>query len=128
MEENINQIKYKYNPVHRNNTTGKTQWSSSVSIKKEEELFRFGYRKNWRSSGNVFSIWIINGNVLFLDNKNKLRFARFTGLNEWHGWPADGKRSPKDIPSYEILRQWVDAKYTSRAKILKLRGRKICSI
>lgn len=109
MEVLISQVKYRCNPVHRNNMPGKTQWNSSISDQEEEDLFRYGLNENWLCSGNVFSLWIDNGRTKYLDINNKLNYARFTGCHEWHGWPADGKRSPKDIPSYEILKQWVAA-------------------
>ncbi len=126
----MNQQEYIYhsNPVHRNRTPGKTQWKQSITSTDEETIFRVGIENGWRNSNNIFSLLISDEHIKYLDVENKLNYARFRGKREWHGWPANQRRSKKDIPDYDILLSWVTLKYTKRSRINKLRGRKVCSI
>ena len=121
---------YQSNAVHRNNTQGKTQWADEISISKEEEIFRIGETNSWQQDNNIFSVLFCNKTniLIFLDRNKALNFAHFSGESSWHGWPADVKRSPKDLPPYCILQSWVGKGYTSRSKIFKLMRRQICAL
>src|SRR5712664_283492 len=121
--------RYQANPVHRNGAPGKTQWKASISIQDEENIMRVGEKNGWVNGGNIFSLRLQSATVAeFLDSDEVLNFAHFTGVHIWHGWPANPKRSPVDLPSYSILMQWVSLKYTTRARIAKLRGLQRCAI
>jgi hypothetical protein len=120
---------YQHNPVHRDGTPGKTQWKTDVTISDEEAIFRLGEDSGWMEGSNVFSLRIGASSAIdYLDAEDFLNFAHFSGAAVWHGWPANPKRSPKDMPSYEILRAWVERKFTTRARVAKLMRYQRCAI
>lgn len=122
-------IKYKANPVHRNGTPGKTQWNKLISEAEEELIFEFGNQNSWQYEKNIFSFkWNGQTPVPFIDDDNQLNYARFVGASDWHGFPANVKRSPSDLPPYKILKDWIEKKYTTRARVSKLRKRLRCTI
>jgi len=121
--------KYKTNPVHRNGTAGKTQWNKLISESEEESIFDFGNNNQWQDGKNIFSFkWDGKLPISFIDTSDELNYARFVGASDWHGFPANVKRSPKDLPPYKILKNWIENKYTTRAKAIKLMRRLRCAI
>jgi hypothetical protein len=126
--QRVNRI-YKSNPAHRNGTRGHTQWLASISVTDEKKMFLKGVNAHWEADGSIFSFLSVNDFVLrMLDCRLRLNFARFIGASSWHGFPADVKLYPKDLPSYQVLSEWEGCGITTRAKIAKLRRRQSCAI
>jgi hypothetical protein len=120
--------KYACNLAHRNGARNKTQWHRSISESEEEGIFRFGESNNWLSSDDIFSLKLINNLPRWLDSTETLNYARYVGPKVWHGFPANGRSNRKDVPGYELLKRWVDLRYTTSARIAKLRRRQACII
>ena len=127
MSENVD--RYKANVVHRNKTSGKTQWHKTISEDGERVIWMCGHEKAWGNEQKIFSLKLIEESPKCLDSEEFLNIACFvSSLNEWHGWPGNVKRSAKDLPPYSVLQKWEELKYTTRAKNMKLKRFQASSI
>ncbi|HET9283924.1 MAG TPA: hypothetical protein VFR24_18400 [Candidatus Angelobacter sp.] len=108
---------YVPNPVHRNNTRGKSQWT----INETQEVSSFNYSNNegWIRETTGWGLHLVNGSPDYLgvarDHKTQVFVAKFVDANKsrtWHGYPTDFL----DRPPEHILRGW---KPLLRTRILK---------
>ena len=117
---------YTSNPVHRNRTMGKSQWS--ITIEDENVCFSRAVANAWLVGQEGWGLHYPTGRPKYLgvaqDHTTQVFIAKFVGASEvWHGYPADHQQNQRDIPDEGVLRKWMDAKFLSPAKVRKvLRG------
>ena len=107
---------YVHISYHRNGWPEKSQWIISELC--ERDCCSAALIANW--SGASGAHWGLHfsdaGSVAYLgtpaqvsSHDDELFIAKFvddTGTNCWHGYPADHRRTPNDIPPGHILEKW----------------------
>jgi hypothetical protein len=125
--------KYIISPHHRmKGKRDKTIWT--LSHDGEVECFIFSYSSEW-FEGNICYGLVIENNTPVVVGENpsggKLKLAKFidsSNTSLWHGYPADYLERAQDRPNESILRSWVNKKYITKAKMLKIRSGKPCNL
>jgi hypothetical protein len=117
---------YTPNPVHRNATRNKSQWT--IPLKSELDVFKQAFTSMWLTGTQAWGLYIDGntGSILYLgvaqDHMKQIFIAKFvdgTAKNDWHGYPADHGNSA-DTPDTRILNMWLMARVLSPAKIRKI--------
>jgi hypothetical protein len=126
-------IWYAHNPLHRNRTRGKSQWT--IDELAELESFRRSLNRAWLMSNVGWGLHFENNKVTYLgiaeDNIRRVFVAKFINdepNSTWHGYPADHQRNQQDIPARIILKDWLDRSILSPPKIRKLARGQPCSL
>lgn len=116
---------YSANPVHRNGTLGKSQWT--IPVPDEDLCFTRAVARGWilKNVGWGLHDSGTEGQIDYLgvarDHRTLVFIAKFIGNSgAWHGFPADHQQSRLDIPDSEILKKWMVSKSLSNAKIRKI--------
>jgi len=124
---------YKPNKQHRDKNPNKSQWT--ISILEEVKVFENTYPNNWIDQSVGWGLHFVNNGVQYLGNASnqnrRLFIAKFMDGNcngKWHGYPADYQTNIQDIPNEFGLKEWVDKRYLSNAKIAKITQGKPCSL
>lgn len=105
-----------------------------ISFEEEVNCFSNSYLKNWKSNTKAWGLFIENEmlKVIGLNNSNQeLKLAKFVdanGNNIWHGYPADYMNKVHDIPIENVLKNWVEQKYITKAKMNKIRRGISCNL
>lgn len=125
------EVFYLHNPLHRNNTTGKSQWR--ISNDAELQSFKTALDQTWLLSDVGWGLHLENNKPANLgvaqDHKTLVFIAKFVNDRKiWHGYPADHQSNNQDIPADQILRKWLEAKVLPLAKIRKLGKGQPCSL
>ena len=113
---------YVPNPVHRNGTPGKSQWT--IAAHDEQRSFDRCVEEGWYRQNTGWGLHLHDGKPDWLgvtrDHRTPSFIAKFVGADgTWHGYPADVTHS-KDVPSEVVIGAWLDQNLLSRAK-----GRKV---
>ena len=117
-------MQYQPNPVHRNRTPGKSQWT--ITMQEEHNSFAQSVRHGWIEATSAWGLHTPNGQPLKLgltqDHSNSVYIAKFVGLplGPCHGYPADHTRCMRDIPSERILRSWLQNSLLTAPKARKI--------
>ena len=118
-------ISYAHHPAHRDNTPDKSQWI--ITEYEERKCFVDARAQKWLARKIGWGLYIATGCVAYLgtarDRQRQLFVAKFvnpTQQNLWHGYPADHQRTTNDIPTNPILKNWLNSKLLSAAKVRKL--------
>ncbi|MDP8223940.1 MAG: hypothetical protein P9L99_11320 [Candidatus Lernaella stagnicola] len=125
---------YSVNPVHRNSTRGKSQWT--IDENAEISCFQGVHNKNWIVGKKGWGLHLVNGKVTYLGlcNKHdkKVFVAKFVmsnaGVIVWHGYPADHRNNAHDIPDLQIINQWISSQLIPLPKIRKIIKGQPCSL
>ena len=124
--------KYFISSQHRSKRPKKSFWL--ISITKEISCFKQSMVSGWKNNDDAWGLYLSNGIALVLGkNKNgeEVKIAKFvnsSGINTWHGYPADYIGNTQDKPTTSILQMWVCLSYIGKADMAKiLRGLK-CSL
>lgn len=131
MESQETDPRYEPNPVHRNRTPGKSQWS----IVPADELACFvrSATRGWLGAYQGWGVHLVVERPDWLgtarDHATRVFVAKFVGRigRPWHGYPADGSRDPKDIPEEWLLAIWLRDGVLGAAKVRKLMRGQLCS-
>lgn len=124
---------YTFNLVHRNKTTGKSQWQ----IVNTEELLCFVHsqKRLWVRGTDAWGLYFTDERVDYLgtaqDHVTRVFVAKFVNdpsHNNWHGYPADHQNNNHDVPEPEIIKNWLDEGILSETKLKKLQRMKPCTL
>jgi hypothetical protein len=118
---------------HRNGHPEKSQWT--ISEAEEINCFKLSENNKWLLQDHGWGLHFINGKADFLgiaqDRVTLVFIAKFVAkspANAWHGYPADYRNNSKDIPAECILKEWLNKKIISTAKIRKITKGQPCSL
>lgn len=122
-------LTYAPNPVHRNRTMGKSQWS--ITINDENVSFSRAVANAWLIGQQGWGLHYPTGRPEYLgvaqDHVTQVFIAKFVGAGGvWHGYPADHQQNQHDIPDPSVLQKWEEAKFLSRAKVRKINRGQSC--
>lgn len=131
--EIIPNVKYIHKNDHRDRTRNKSQWS--ISMNDERDCFKIMYLSNWYSDNKGWGLHIVDHIIRYLgystNNSRSLFIAKFvdgSGDNIWHGYPGDHIANHQDIPTSNILTDWISAGYISFSKVRKILKGQPCNI
>jgi hypothetical protein len=124
---------YFHHPDHRNGTSEKSQWL--ISEPAELASFHLSVRSGWIQEESGWGLHMPNGAPEWLglaqDHITLVFIAKFVSSNAprlWHGYPADHRRSSRDIPPVQVLREWLTQRLLTPAKIRKVTKGQPCSL
>lgn len=124
---------YQINPVHRNGTYGKSQWTVNTSA--ELVAFDQAWTSGWCAQDVGWGLYTPAGSPEYLgvaqDHATLVFVAKFVADAQgctWHGYPADHRRNQHDIPSESIRKSWLDARLLPLPKIRKLGKGQRCTL
>jgi len=117
---------YFVSPAHR----GRADEHKSIwVIEPTEEIACFdnAYTCLWYAGDKSWGLRIQGLNQLEIIGTNisrdSLRIAKFTyDSGQWHGYPADVNRKPKDRPAPAILAKWVSDGLISKPFMARIQG------
>ena len=132
--EIIEGVYYICNPVHRNRTPQKSQWT--IDEEQEKCAFLTTYKRHWIVDNDTgWGFHFENGQVTYLgvakDHHTPVFLAKFvndSNHDTWHGYPVNYQKNQQDKPDVQILRQWFDSKPISAAKVRKIMRGQPCSL
>lgn len=110
----------------------KSRWL--ISLKEEANCFAESHSKNWLLESVGWGLIVDDDAKLKILGENpqreKTKIAKFQTQNQnlWHGYPADLKRKPKDIPVVDILKKWRQAGIIEKHHMSKLQRGVACSL
>lgn len=111
----------------------KSIWT--VLPKEEYHCFQFTYQNNWIEVNDAWGYLPGGGKHLKIlgrgINGEKLQLARFRrdpNATEWHGYPCNYISNTYDIPSTSIMKQWVEKKVITKAKMSKIQQGIACNL
>jgi hypothetical protein len=124
-------VDYTPNPLHRNWTSGKSQWT--VQVAEEVAIFTNVHTSSWIEAGVGWGVYYNNGAIDYLgiaqDHITQVFLAKFVSdQNTWHGYPADHQRNRKDIPPPSITKRWLQNNILPRAKVRKILRGESCKL
>jgi hypothetical protein len=122
---------YLCNPLHRNRTPRKSQWT--ISENAELHSFEDAFNRTWLLSDIGWGLHFENNHPANLgvaqDHKTSVFVAKFVNdKNTWHGYPADHQRNNQDIPDIQIRRKWLKENILPRRTVLQLGKGQPCSL
>ena len=122
---------YWHAPQHRNQMSGKSQWS--ISHSQESACFGAAHSKGWTDAIKGWGLHYYNGGVDYLgfgqDHTTNVFIAKFVGnQGVWHGYPADHQRNQQDIPSERVRRMWLQNGVLTAAKVRKITKGQPCRL
>ena len=124
---------YQHHPGHRNRASGKSQWS--ISEPAERSIFDGSRVRHWLDQSFGWGLYIRDGRAQYLgvsaDHARRLIVAKFVASHSpkvWHGYPADHERKTADIPTTNILWQWINPQYLGPAKTRKIMRGQPCNL
>ena len=118
-------LSYLHNPRHRDGSPSKSQWT--INYAEELTCFKESHAHSWLLIDTGWGLHFSNQKADHLgiscDKLRSLFIAKFIANDNpsyWHGYPADYQVNVRDIPSLEILNNWMANQIFSRAKIRKI--------
>jgi hypothetical protein len=118
-------ITYAAHPAHRNRTPDKSQWT--ITVRQEVWCFDCSLRNSWLENRMGWGLHLVGGKPKVLgvsaDGMTPLAVAFFRDPNRrryWHGYPADLKRRPSELPPERIRQEWLDKGLLPPAKLRKI--------
>jgi hypothetical protein len=128
---------YASHPDHR--TAGlfhKSQWT--ISVPDETSCFDRTFKSKWINPPQWgWGLYMCGASVAYLGvsakaagSEQKLFIAKFVDGNadmHWHGYPADPRRGPQDVPPPPILSLWT-GQYLRKPLIRKISRGQQCSL
>jgi hypothetical protein len=126
---NGTQYEYQANPVHRNATVNKSQWT--ISDEDEITCFSGSIQSNWGAGEYFWGLHTTSapGNLgLDRDHSTPVFIARFEGKSlpqVWHGYPINYRDQPVQE---DVLKVWLLTSVLPPAKISKIIKRKKCAL
>ena len=104
---------YQSHPHHRNGNRRKSQWT--ISVPEEVAAFNYALSEGWLAYRYGWGVHLVNGIVSYLgvaqDRCTALFLAKFVcdpnGNDSWHGYPADYRNNPQDIPDEDLCFEWL---------------------
>lgn len=128
-----NNIFYMIVSQHRLNINkNKSHWC--ITYEEELKCFKNSLANNWVSDFKGWGLHIINNEISTLGyskQKEQLKMAKFVDSyksSKWHGYPADYRNNVQDIPSSELLRNWVENGIIQKHQMSKIRSGKKCAL
>jgi hypothetical protein len=122
---------YAPNPVHRDRTQGKSQWT--VTLPEEVAIFTRTYVSFWVQANEGWGLYYNNGVIAYLgkarNHLTKVFLAKFVSdQNLWHGYPVDYQQSEKDIPPTSITNLWLQDGILPAPTLRKIIKRQPCKL
>lgn len=124
---------YKINPLHRNGSTNKSQWT--ISENSEIQCFELARVSEWLLPRKGWGLYIVESKPEWLgvaqDHVTQVFIAKFVhdeNSSEWHGYPADYRNNQQDIPEEKILKKWLLEERLLPAKIRKIAKGQPCNL
>lgn len=116
----------------RRGNPNKSIWT--ITFDEEVACFIQALNGNWKTGTEAWGFKVI-GDILQVvglnNNRQELKLAKFvdgTNTNVWHGYPADYLSKAQDRPATNILKDWVDNGYLTKAKMSKIRLGQPCNL
>ncbi|MBP6038834.1 MAG: hypothetical protein KA523_01405 [Flavobacterium sp.] len=103
-----------------------------IDFNEEVNCFIESITNNWKNGLEAWGLRYVNTNlnVVGLSSMNdELKLAKFVdgnNTNVWHGYPANHMANSQDRPTTEILKNWVNDGYITKAKMNKIRQGQLC--
>jgi hypothetical protein len=123
---------YNVNPVHRNKTPGKSQWT--ITSPEEAQACSVCIQRDWVDEWTGWGLHYINGSPQYLgvgqDHVTLVFIAKFVSEDQgtyWHGYPAHHSRQ-WDRPAAAILAAWLRNEVLPAAKIRKVSKGEPCKL
>ena len=116
----------------RRGNSNKCIWT--ISFDEEVSCFIQALNENWKVDFEAWGIKTVNNilQVVGVNNeRQELKLAKFVdgaNTNVWHGYPADYMRKANDRPATNILKDWVEYGYLTKAKMSKIRLGQSCNL
>lgn len=130
--EGLENCRYIISSQHRNGNPNKSIWS--LTHDGEIDCFIFSVNSNWVDEHTCFGVSVLGETIQVVGHNcdnDELKIAKFVDANAnmlWHGYPADYMRNSQDRPATNILRDWVQKGYISKAKMSKIRLGQTCNL
>ena len=114
---------YQPNQAHRTKSSGRSQWTISISA--EKTCFYLCIENLWILQEVGWGLHYPEGAPEYLgvseDQATPIFIARFVGKSgAWHGYPADHQKNFQDIPDQGILLDWMNRNLLAASKIRKI--------
>jgi len=128
-------VTYIFKEDHRDGTAQKSQWT--ISEDDEFRSFEYAFDSNWIEENVGWGLYLVNTIPAFLGvaelpNRHRLLFiAKFVGSDRgkrWHGYPANPQDHQHDTPSNDVLLNWSERGFVSRAKMRKILKGQPCNL
>jgi hypothetical protein len=124
---------YSPNPVHRNFSKGKSQWT--ITAAQERKCFDAADDAGWLLENKGWGLFRVRGQLTYLglaqDHKQRVFIAKFVDSSVsgiWHGYPADHQRHAADRPDMAISAEWLKENIVPPAKLRKILKGERCNL
>ena len=123
---------YTISKKHRGKNKNKSSWS--IAMHEEVDLFADALKKGYEEDNIAWNL-LFDGKAVcvvgYSTDDYELKLAKFLDSDkkdQWHGYPADYLKNIQDIPPYDFLKRWMEAKYITVAVMAKIRKGQRCNL
>jgi hypothetical protein len=124
---------YQPHSHHRDGNPKKSQWI--ISIPQERVSFAAAAADKWLDETTGWGLHRDGDDLDYLGKDRAgdrrlfvAKFVRGRKGENWHGYPADHQRSPADIPSKRLRREWLQDEVLPAPKIRRLSRGQPCGL
>lgn len=125
-------IIYNVNPQHRvRGNPNKSIWIVAPDV--EFACFKYTFENQWVDGNDAWGFLRDENKKMVLlgsgQNNEELKLAKFKKYptaDEWHGYPCNYLTKSQDVPTDKVLRDWVEKRYISKAKMNKIQHQLVC--